>query len=146
MTPYTDTEKQRLALAIERTGAPIEFFLALFAAAKVPENASIDLAFARARHFLGRKLLPAIYLDKEQFPIVKSITDEVERETNNDPDYGDPGFLLESVARLRSEYLRVFGTECFVSPNISLADEIRLLERAIRTGKDYTYWPETDRD
>lgn len=144
MAYYTEIEKERLTLAAKRAGVSEEFFVALLAAANVPDNASIDHAFARVRHFLAKKLLPAIYLDKEQFPFHNAAsadncigTEEVE----NEGLFADTVVLLEAVERLRQEYSRQFGTVCFASPDLSFLEEIHMLEDAIATGKPYAYFP-----
>jgi hypothetical protein len=144
MTFYNKNEKDRLALASKRAGVSEEFFTALLSAANVPDNASIDHAFAKVRHFLAKKLLPAIYLDKEQFPFYSetSATDSVVvEEAETVGEFTDTAVLLESVERLRHEYSMQFGLECFASPNLSLLEEIHLLEDAIETGRPYVYCP-----
>lgn len=144
MAYYTEIEKERLALAAKRAGVSEEFFAALLAAANVPDNVSIDHAFARVRHFLAKKLLPAIYLDKEQFPFRNAapVDDCVAaEEVESEGVFADTAVLLETVEALRHEYSRQFGTECFASPNLSLLEEIHLLEDAIATGKPYVYCP-----
>lgn len=144
MDYYTEIEKERFALAAKRAGVTEEFFAALLTAANVPGNASIDHAFARVRHFLAKKLLPAIYLDKEQFPFRNAVSagDCVgAEEAESEGVFEDTAVLLETVERLRHEYSRQFGTECFASPNLSFLEEIRLLEDALATGKPYVYCP-----
>lgn len=147
MDYYTEIEKERLAHAARRAGVSEAFFDALFAAANVPDNASIDHAFARVRHFLAKKLLPALYLDKKQFPFHSAASahdcagvEEVESEGV----FADTAVLLETVEKLRHEYSQLFGFECFVSPNLSLLEEIHVLEDALATGKPYIYWPDTE--
>lgn len=147
MAYYTEIERERLALAAKRAGVSEEFFAALLAAANVPDNASLDHAFARVRHFLAKKLLPAIYLDKEQFPFRSAASGDdcvgVE-EVESEGVFADTAVLLENVEMLRHAYSRQFGTECFASPNLSLREEIHLLEDALATGTPYVYCPVTE--
>lgn len=147
MAYYTEIEKERLALAAKRAGVSEEFFAALLIAANVPDNANIDLAFARVRHFLAKKLLPAFYLDKEQFPFRNAPSAEDcdgSEEFESEGVFADTAVLLETVERLRQEYSRQFGTECFASPSLSMREEIHLLEDAIATGKPYVHFPFTE--
>ena len=147
MAHYTEIEKERLALAAKRAGVSEEFFVALLAAANVPDNASIDHAFAKVRYFLAKKLLPAIHLDKKQFPFhsATSADDRVgAEEVESEGVFADTAVLLETVERLRHEYSRQFAAECFASPNLSLLEEIKLLEDALSTGNPYIYCSVTD--
>jgi hypothetical protein len=148
MNFYNENDKKRLSDILKKTGANEELFDILFATAKVPDGASIDHALAKVRYLLSKKILPALYLDKEQYAVPVDVNDDTETsegsQEHDQSAYEYTSSLLEYIVKLRHQYALKFGKDFYADSNISLQDEIKLLEESIQAGEPFIFWSDDD--